>query len=117
MVERVSRHWWLVFGVTKVSSRTSAASLNPASISPTYHSSVSLPIGKRPALASSKSALVHLTVRSSGGVTGGLSPGFAGGGGTRTQAFPSVLAFGLPGRRLASGSVTKGRGSRSILIF
>src|ERR1700687_2465601 len=111
-------HWWLVLGVTNVSSRTNAAFFNPASISPTCHSSVSLPSGKRPALNSSKSSLVHLWVRNSGGVTaGGLSPGFVGGGGTRTQTFPSVLAFGPPGRRLTSGSTTNGKGSRSILFF
>src|SRR5258708_39904907 len=100
-------HWWLVFGVTNVSSRTNAAFFNPASTSPTFHSSVALPVGKRPALASSKSSLVHFTVCNSGGVTaGGFSPGFVGGGGTRTHAFPSVLAFGPLGRKLTSGSTT-----------
>ena len=45
---RGSSVWWLVFGVTNVSSSTSAAFLKPASRSPNDHSSGVLPIGSWP---------------------------------------------------------------------
>ncbi len=35
----------------------------------------------------------------------------------RAQTFPSVRGFGPPGRRVSSGSMTKGSGSKSISIF
>ena len=61
IAERGSSVWWLVFGVTNVSSRTSAACLKPASRSPYDHSSGVLPIGSRPCSYSAKSASVHFS--------------------------------------------------------
>src|SRR5437773_2027124 len=67
MAVRGSSVWWLVFGVTNVSSRTSAAFLNPASRSPYDHSSGVLPIGRRPWSYSAKSAAVHFSSSIAGG--------------------------------------------------
>src|SRR5215469_15344565 len=100
-------HWWLVSGVTKVSSRTSAAFLKPSSTLPYFHCSLSgtLPIGSLPSLYSAKSASVHFhSLTSGGGTLAGRSPGLGGGGICRTQVLPSSLGLGPPGRRVSRGS-------------
>src|SRR6187431_266201 len=83
ITERVSSVWWLVSGVTKVSSRTSAASLKPTSRSP-YCQASGAPciIGRRPASASASSAGVHFIslISGRGGLCGGGAPGAGGGG-------------------------------------
>src|SRR6266852_6083198 len=122
MVLRGSRHWWLVSGVTNVSSRTNAAFLNPASTSPYDQelagSSGTWPIGIRPSLASAKSASVHFSsLTSIGGGAAGRSPGFGGGAGGRYHVLPPTLGFGPPGRSVSRGSIANGSGSKSILIF
>ena len=85
MAVRVSSVWWLVSGVTKVSSSTSAASLKPASRSPYAQASRVHPsiIGRRPASASASSAGVHFISRISGrgGLCGGRGPAGRGGAG------------------------------------
>ena len=94
----------LVAGVrpTKVSSRTRSACLNPASRSPTVHSSVCLPSGSWPSSAAAKSSvgpLQLLDLRSPARCGGGAgAAACAGGGGAgRTQTLPSVRAFGPAG--------------------
>ena len=100
-------------GVTNVSSRTSAAFLNPASRSP-----------KRPfvgrlahrqvghALSSAKSASVHLSSVTTGGPGAcALEPAAA------SRRCHRVRGFGPPGRSVSSGSTTKGSGSKSISNF
>src|SRR6185369_17000314 len=110
---RGSSVWWLVFGVTNVSSRTSAASLNPASRLPYDHSSGVLPIGSRPCAYSAASASVHFRSSIAGGDTG--CPGLGGFG--LPQMLPSSRALAPPGNRLLTGSTSKGNGSQSISIF
>src|SRR5450432_1127106 len=77
---------------------TRAAFLKPASRSPKDHSSVVLPIGRRPSLASANSTSVHL----SSATAGAWPPGRV------TQTLPSVRGFGPPGRSVSSGSTTNG---------
>src|SRR6185369_5265980 len=108
---RLSRHWWLVFGVTKVSSSTRSAFLKPASRSPYDQlGSVSFPIGRRPALYSSTSACVHFK-----SMTSGMGAGCPGGAVGRIQTFPSTRGFGAPGNSDATGSVLWGNRSHLIL--
>ena len=76
-----------------------SAAANPASTSPTSHSSVTSPsVGRVPRSTSDQSTLVHVTSFSS----------------RPSSVFPSRRAFAPPGRRLSSGSSANGSGSRSI---
>ncbi len=108
---RVSSGMWLVFGPTNVSSMTTAASAKPFSRSPYDHSSLARPSGSCPSGAVAKSSSVHFHDCSSG--FDGVPAAAAG----RIQALPSVLGSGPPGRRLSTGSTTKGSGSNSTTIF
>src|SRR5258706_10507801 len=123
IAERLSSGAFGVLGVTNVSSRTSAASLKPASTSPYDQEVAGLPIGSRPSAYSAKSASVHFSSLTSGrggtpaaaaprprspaGAAPAAATGAAGGGGG-IQALPSARGLGPPGRSDTSGATTNG---------
>src|SRR5499427_3456110 len=75
-----------------------------------------LPIGRPPSGASAKSRSVHFSVWILGRGGGPpLAPPGAGGAGNQT--LPSVRPFAPDGRRLSTGSTTKGSASKSTSIF
>ena len=85
---RVSIGWCPVDCTTNVSSSTSAASLNPASISPKAHCSTGAPVGRVPSAAAAKSSAVHRTRCT--GTGAGRAPGGAAG----PRHFPASRALG-----------------------
>ena len=102
--------WWLVSGVTKVSSRTRAAFLKPAStIAVTSTRRCALPMGKRPCLSSAKSASVHFSSLDLRWRRPAAFSGLEAEPAPRTQTLPSARGFGPPGRRVSSGSMTNGK--------
>src|SRR2546427_12066849 len=90
----------------------SDAFLKPASRSPYDQlGSVSLPIGRRPALYSSTSASVHFK-----SITCGMGAGCPGGVVGRTHTFPSTRGFIAPGSSDATASTLWGGRAHRILI-
>ena len=115
---RVSRHWWLVFGVTKVSSRTSAAFLKPG-----------VDIADRPfigRLAHRQTAFLGVgeirfgplqLLRPRAAAQPAGRPGTRGGGRAAPRRCLRFSHSGRPAADVTSGSTTNGSGSKSMLNF